>query len=95
MPLTKEETELLKAASVIIKREALASPTDGTPSKLNIHGFGTFKFGMSKTRMVLHFKTKQPMQAMAHRTVRFTVSKSWLLAPEETPVPAVSEPPTV
>jgi len=76
--LTKEETQIIKDAADLIKREILAEPLTETPVKLPVHGFGVFKTHMTKERIGRNPKTGEPVTIPAKRAVKFSASKTWL-----------------
>lgn len=80
MALSKEDTETLKAAASIIKRELEANAPktgDEGAGSLSLYKFGTFKIKTAPARKARNPKTGATLDIPARTVVRFHASKAW------------------
>lgn len=75
MALSTEDTNTLKAAAAIIKRELEAAKTSG--GTVGLHKFGTFKVSQAAARKGRNPKTGATIDIPAKTVVRFHASKVW------------------
>lgn len=77
MALSTEETNTVKAAVALIKRELEAAKTAGETGTLAVYKFGTFKVSQAAARKGRNPQTGGTIDIPARTVVRFSASKAW------------------